>query len=236
MNPEISVVILCYKAGYRIEAFVDKVIRLLEKIVSSWEIILVGNYWENSGDETPDAVRKLAAGRKNIKAVAMPKKGMMGWDAQSGLKEATGRLVCMIDGDEQMPPEDIARVYDKITRDNLDFVKTFRLKRDDGIFRKLNSLGFNCIFRLLFPAIKVRDVNSKPKIFTRDAYAKMRLTSDDRFFDTEMILECGRLKLRMGEIPTKFHRCAYRKSFVKLSAIFEFIRNLIRARIKTFYN
>lgn len=235
MIPEISVVILCYKAGYRVEAFVEKVVVLLEGIVPSWEIVLVGNYWEDSGDETPDAVRKLASQRNNIKAVAIPKRGMMGWDAKSGLKEATGRTICFIDGDEQMPPEDIARVYEKITKENLDFVKTFRLKRNDGIFREVNSLAFNFMFRLLFPRIKVNDINSKPKIFTRDAYSKMCLTADDWFFDTEMIIECGKLKLKIGEIPTEFLKCPYRRSFVRLSAIFEFIKNLLHARIKTFY-
>jgi len=235
MIPELSVVILCYKAGHRVESFVEKVIALLEKIAPSWEIVLVGNYWENSGDETPDVVRKLAFKNNNIKAVTMPKKGMMGWDAQSGLREATGRLVCLIDGDDQMPPKDIARVYDKITKEYLDFVTTFRLKRDDGIFRKINSIAFNFIFRLLFPGIKVRDVNSKPKIFTKDVYSKMRLAADDWFLDAEMIIECGRLKLKIGEIPTEFHGCAYRRSFVKLNAIFEFARNLICARIKNFY-
>lgn len=236
MIPEISVVILGYKAGYRIEAFVEKVIKLLEKTVSSWEIVLVGNYWENSGDETPDVVKKIASRRNNIVAVAMPKQGMMGWDAQSGLREANGRFICLIDGDEQMPPEDIARVYEKIKKENLDLVKTFRIKRDDGIFRKINSQAYNFVFRILFPGIKVKDVNSKPKIFTKEAYSKMKLTADDWFFDAEMIIHCRKLKLKIGEIPTEFHKCAYRKSFVKLSAICEFIKNLLRARIKDFYS
>ncbi len=236
MIPEISVVILGYKAGHRIEAFVEKVIKLLDKTVPSWEIVLVGNYWENSSDETPDVVRKIASQRKNIKAVAMPKQGMMGWDAQSGLREASGRLICLIDGDEQMPPEDISRVYEKIKGENLDLVKTFRIKRGDGLFRKINSQAYNFLFRIMFPGIKVKDINSKPKIFTKEAYSKMHLTADDWFFDAEMIIQCRKLKLKVGEIPTEFHKCAYRKSFVKLSAIYEFIKNLLRARIRAFYN
>tara|TARA_B100001964_G_C14022009_1_gene504320 strand:+ start:24 stop:125 length:102 start_codon:yes stop_codon:yes gene_type:complete len=32
---------------------------------------------------------------------------MMGWDAISGIKAASGDVVALIDGDGQMPPNDI---------------------------------------------------------------------------------------------------------------------------------
>jgi hypothetical protein len=81
----------------------------------------------------------------------------------------------------------------------------------------------------------VKDANSKPKIFTKEAYSKMQLTSDDWFLDAEMLLQCARMKLRIEEIPVTFDKCISRKSFVRIDAIFEFARNLIRARIKEFF-
>ncbi|MFH1407336.1 MAG: glycosyltransferase [Candidatus Omnitrophota bacterium] len=232
---EISVVILCYKAGERIYGFVDKTVELLNNSVSSWEIVLVGNYFENTNDTTPKVVNDIASKMENIKAVAQPKRGMMGWDARSGLAAATGNYICFIDGDEQMPMDDIIRVYKKIKQDNLDFVTTYRLLRYDGLRRKIISGVYNFLFKILFPGIGVRDVNSKPKIFTKGAYAKMHLTSEDWFLDAEMVLQARRLKLKMGEIPTKFYRCNYRNSFVKSETVFEFIRNLIHARIAGFF-
>jgi len=232
MIPDISIVILCYKARERIRAFVDKTIKLIGSSIPSWEIILVGNYVENTDDITPEIVKDIASKNQNIKAVTRVKEGMMGWDARTGLEKATGKYICLIDGDEQMPPEDIIKVYKKITDKNLDLVMTYRCIRHDGVIRKIVSNGYNLLFNLLFPGANVRDVNSKPKIFKKEAYDKMRLTSDDWFLDAEMVIQAKRLKFKIGEVSTEFYKCTHRRSFVKFDAILEFIMNLLKARFK----
>ena len=231
----LSVVLLCYGAGQHVYGLVDKTIKLMENHVPSWEIILVGNYFEkNQEDNTPDIVKDIASKNIRIKAVVIPKEGMMGWDARTGLSRASGRYICLIDGDEQMPSEDIIRVYQKIRDEGLDLVKPYRIIRYDGLARKMLSFIYNLLFRILFPGFHVRDINSKPKIMTRQAYATMCLESNDWFLDAEMMIKARRLKLRVGEIPTKFYKCEYRQSFVRFGAIFEFVKNLIRYRIREF--
>lgn len=235
METEISVVILCYEAENHVYGFIDKTIGLLESANLSWEIVLVGNYIEGSEDKTPEIVKNIAARREHLKAVALPKQGMMGWDARSGMNMAEGKFICFIDGDEQMPYQDIVRVYKKIKEEGLDFVQTYRTIRYDGLRRKIKSAVYNFIFKILFPGAGVRDVNSKPKILTREAYSKMHLTSDDWFLDAEMIIQSRRLKFRIGEIPTSFYKCSYRKSLVNFHVIFEFVKNLFAARIREFF-
>lgn len=235
MDTELSVVILGYKAGKRLYGFVDKTIKLLNSSVPSWEIVLVGNYLENTNDDTPKVVEDIASTRDNIKFVAQPKQGMMGWDMRMGLDMAVGNYICLIDGDQQMPIEDIDRVYRKIKNDDLDFVKTYRQARYDGAARKFFSCMYNLLLRALFPGIDAKDVNSKPKIFKREAYDKMHLLSNDWFIDTEMAIQARRLKFKAGSIPTKFYKCEYRKSFIKFDTPFEFIKNLFYARIKEFF-
>jgi glycosyltransferase involved in cell wall biosynthesis len=232
MTPDISIVILCYKTGERIRAFVDRTIKSISGQVSSWEIILVGNYVENTDDITPEIVKDIASKNQNIRAVTRIKEGMMGWDARTGLEKATGKYICLIDGDEQMPPEDIIKVYKKITDESLDLVTTYRRIRHDGITRKIVSDVYNLLFNLIFPGANVWDVNSKPKIFKKEAYDKLRLTSDDWFLDAEMVIQAKRLKFKIGEVPTEFYKCPHRRSFVKFDAIFEFIRNLLKARFE----
>ncbi len=231
MSPDLSVVILCYRSGKEAYPFVEKTIKLLERTVPSYELILVGNYLEGVEDETPETVRDIAAKFKNVKAVTLPKKGMMGWDVRMGLERAEGNYLCFIDGDNQMPAEDIMRIYDLIKSQRLDLVKTYRKRRFDSLSRVFISFVYNVIFKVLFPYAKVKDINSKPKIFTRDAYLKMCLSSDDWFIDAEIIIKASRLGLKIAEVPTEFHKCEYRKSFVKPTAILEFIKNLIRAKI-----
>jgi len=102
----------------------------------------------------------------------------------------------------------------------------------DGAYRKLVSVVYNMIFSILFPKVKSNDVNSKPKMFTRDLLDRLVLTTDDWFIDTEIMIKTNKLGMKFYEFPIEFYELHGRVSFVKFSAIFEFIRNLIYFRFK----
>lgn len=233
-KPEYSIVILCYQAGKFIKTYIKEVIENVNSLKVDYEIVLVANYWENSNDDTPTIAKELSKKNPTIKVVALPKKGMMGWDLISGFKECTGKFIAVIDGDGQMPSFDLIRVYRKIKEENLDFVKTYRQKREDQFYRVIISLVYNFVFRFLFPGLALRDVNSKPKIITREAYQKLNLNSFDWFIDAEIMIQIRRLRLKVGEIPTVFNKIDTRPSYVKFYAIWEFAKNLIKARIHEF--
>ena len=150
----------------------------------------------------------------------------MGWDMKSGLEAATGRALVVIDGDGQMPCEDVIRVYRKLRDDGMDLAKTFRTQRGDGLYRTTISVVYNIIFNILFPGLKCRDINSKPKIITREVYERMDLKSNGWFIDAEIMIQAGRMNLKIGEVPTVFHQIDYRPSFVKFRSILEFFVNL----------
>ena len=84
-TPEISVVVLAYRSASTITSFVDSLVDSLEKEKLSWEIVLVGNYFEGVGDQTPKVVRGIAARDSRIKAVAEIKKGYDGMGYEIGL-------------------------------------------------------------------------------------------------------------------------------------------------------
>lgn len=234
-GPELSVIVLCYRSGRHVIPFVKKILSLLEGHVAAWELLLVGNYLPGVEDETPAIVVQLAQENPRIQAITLAKQGMMGWDVRSGLERARGDLICLIDGDEQMPPQDIIRVYQKIQSEKLDLVLPFRKKRYDGFLRTLNSRLFNLTLHLFFPGIKVRDANAKPKIFTREVYERLKLKADDWFLDTEIMIRSRKLKLRVGEIETEFQKLDFRKSFVKISTVGEFVKNILRMKVRDLF-
>ena len=233
-DPEISVVVLAYRSAETIESFVDSLVDSLEKEKVLWEIVLVGNYFEGIGDQTPDVVRNIAAKESRIKAVAEIKKGMMGWDMKTGLQAANGKTMAVIDGDGQMPCDDVIRVYHELKSKGLDLAKTYRAKRDDGSYRRLISVVYNILFKILFPGINAWDMNSKPKIMTREFYEKINLESNGWFIDAEIMILARRLGAKIGEIETVFHSMDSRPSFVKPLSILEFLGNLFWYRIKEF--
>ena len=233
--PEISVVVLAYQSSETITGFIDSLVDSLENEKLLWEIILVGNYFEGIGDETPEVVRSIAGKDSRIKAIVEIKKGMMGWDMKTGLQAATGKTLAVIDGDGQMPSGDVIRVYHLMKENGLDLAKTYRTKRNDGPYRRLISFVYNSIFKILFPGLNAWDINSKPKIMTRDFFEKIELDSNGWFIDAEIMILARRLEAKIGEIDTVFHKIDSRPSFVKPLSILEFLGNLLRCRLKEFF-
>ena len=230
-TPNLSVVVLAYRSGETLREFVDSLVCLLDREEAEWEMVLVGNHFAGDGDQTPEIVKELAKCHPRIKAVTQIKKGMMGWDMKSGLGATTGKTLAVIDGDGQMPCEDVIRIYRKLLDERLDLAKTYRTNREDGLYRTTISIIYNIIFKILFPGLMSRDINSKPKIMTREVYNRMSLNSDGWFVDAEIMILARRMKLHIGELETEFRCLLNRLSFVRPSAIFEFLANLMWYRI-----
>ena len=223
--------VLAYRSGETLREFVDSLVCLLDQEEPEWEIILVGNHFAGDDDQTPKIVKELAKYNPRIKAVTRIKKGMMGWDMKSGMEGTSGKTLAVIDGDGQMPCGDVIRIYRKLINERLDLAKTYRTNREDGIYRTTISVVYNMVFKVLFPGLNSRDINSKPKIMTREVYNRMDLNSDGWFVDAEIMILARRMKLNIGELRTGFHCLINRLSFVKPSSIFEFLANLVWYRI-----
>ena len=237
-QPAISVVILAYRANIQIKDFVQQVVTgFCDARINDYELVLVANYDVNSrdNDPTPEIIRRMANEEKRIISVTLPKRGMMGWDLQQGLQVTKGKAIAIIDGDGQMPPMDLVRLFRVMNSGEFQFVKTYRIERGDGKFRLVMSQVFNGLFRLLFPACHYKDINSKPKLILRSALEQMNLTCDGWFIDGEIILEAMRLDLLFAEIPTKFKKNEWRGSFVNVGSIFEMFASMMMCRIKMWF-
>ncbi len=235
-SPDLSVVVLCYKGGDTIVSYVEQMEReIKEGGMDNYELVLVGNYFPNSGDSTPEVIRKMAEKNPKVVPVTLEKKGMFGWDVKSGLAKATGKSIAFIDGDGQMPSKDIVRLHKVLKSGEFDLVKTFRKTRMDSVYRKFISGWFNFLFKVHFPRASFKDVNAKPKLMTREAYNRMDLTSDGWFIDGEVMLESMRLDMNVAEVPTVFYKNEWRGSFVRLWTVFEFMGNLIKYRFKYWF-
>lgn len=231
-TPDLSVVVLCYRSEDYITDFVKQLENELEEEGINYELVLVANYDRNSNERTAEIVKGIAAGNPRIMVVSREKEGKMGWDMRSGLREASGMKIAVIDGDGQMPVSDIALVYRIIKSGRYDLVKTYRAKRFDGFYRQLLSFFYNLLFRILFrPGFPTPDINSKPKVLTRVAYEKMNLVSSDWFTDAEIMIEAFRNKLRICHVSTVFYKNERRKSMVSAATIFEFVYNLFYYRL-----
>lgn len=228
--PEVSVIVLCYRAGESILRVVEPLYAELTGLGEEFELVLVANYWPGDGDSTSAYVTTFAESRAGVRLVSRVKAGAMGWDMRSGLEVARGRFLVVMDGDAQNPVSDAVRLYQEMKRSGAEVMKGRRVLREDGLYRRVVSIGYNVLFLLMFRTRGLWDVNGKPKGLTRNAYERMTLRSDDWFIDAEIVLAARELGLEIGEMPVRFLQNADRASLVRPSAIWEFVVNMARYR------
>lgn len=229
-STEISVVILCYKEGESMREYVANVDSELSKLHIPYEIIIVSNSFEGDTDPSPKIARDIASRSVRIQAVTEKKEGGFGWDVRSGLERAVGEVIAFVDGDGQISPDSVSHVYRAYKNGLYDIVVAQRKERKDGKIRVGMSSVYNFIFRLLFPKVRIRDVNGKPKMLRREVCERLKLSSDDWFIDAELIIKTSYRGYRIGVVPIAFRKRAYKESSVSLTSIFEFIWNMLRYR------
>jgi glycosyltransferase involved in cell wall biosynthesis len=228
----LSAIVLCYRAEESIGRVIEPLYHDLSESEVSFELVLVANFDEGRADTTPEVVRAFAAEHEHARTVIEAKQGAMGWDMRMGLEAATGDYLVVIDGDAQNPVEDVLRMYREMERTGTDVMKGRRIARFDGLKRRIVSGVYNGLFVALFRTRGLWDINGKPKGMTRAAYERLHLTSDDWFIDAEIVLAALREGLEVSELSVVFNRNEERASFVRASAILEFLRNMARSRLK----
>lgn len=232
MSIDLSVVVLCYESHNFIEDFCCQLLSELKILNLQHEIILVANF-DHKDDNTPQLAKKLEDQYNEVKALTFKKEGKMGWDMRMGMQHATGRYIAVIDGDGQMPCSDIGVVYKLIKSGSFDLVKTYRSNRFDGFYRSFLSKWYNKLFNFMYkPPVKLKDVNAKPKILTREAYHKLNLKSNDWFTDAEIMIQALQNNFKVCEVATVFYKNERRASFVSFKTVFEFMINLLKYRIR----
>jgi glycosyltransferase involved in cell wall biosynthesis len=229
--PELSVVVLCYRAQEGLRLVVEPLAAELRTSGVPHELVLVANYWNGAEDLTPQHAESFAAEHSDIVVVARPKEGAMGWDLRSGLDAARGDYLVYLDGDGQVPAAAALDVYWLLKETGADVVKGRRYLREDGSVRTVTSLGFNTLFRLLFRTRGLWDVNGQPKGLTRSAHERLDLRTDDWFTDAEILLKAKKLGLRVAEVPVRFHPRRAGGSNVGLGTVWEFLVNMARWRL-----
>ena len=232
MNNEthkIAVVIPCYKISRTLKSVIDDI---------GTEVTSIYCVDDGCPDESWKVANSIAQKDSRVHVIRRKRNGGVGAALITGYKAALeddAEIIVKIDGDGQMPAEDIGRVYKHLTANDLDFAKTFRVQRDDGPYRVFLSKVFNLVFQCLFPGLPCRDINSKPKIFKREVFDQLDLEDDGWFIDAEIMIKVRRMGLKVDEIPTSFKNLDSRASFVRWSAILEIVMRLLLYRIKEFW-
>jgi len=230
-GPELSAVVLGYQAAEGLVPILDEIYTELESASVSFEVVVVANYHAGQVDATPAVAESFAREHPDVRVVARPKEGGMGWDMRTGMDAARGRVIVVVDGDGQYAARDVVRAYRELVESGADIAKGRRISRADGLYRRAITTVYNVAFLLLFPMRRVWDINGKPKAITGAAWRRLETRSTDWFLDAEIVLAARKAGLRIVDFPVVYTKGAPRPSFVRPGAILEFAIHLLRYRV-----
>ena len=123
----------------------ERVKKSVESIFSDFELILVN---DASPDNAWQEIVALCNEDTRVKGVNLSRNFGQHYAITAGLTYATGEWVVVMDCDLQDVPEEIPNLYKKAC-EGYDSVFAQRHNRQDGIFKRLQSLGFYKIFGYL---------------------------------------------------------------------------------------
>ena len=184
---QISVVIPCYNE----EDGVREVIGRMPALVD--EIVVVDN---NCTDRTAEVARSLGA------VVVAEKTPGYGAAYKAGMRAATRDVVVTMDGDGTYPPEEIARLVDRLVDQRWDFLSASRFPLTDGRAMQASNRIGNWVLTVAAAVLffkPIRDSQSGMWVFRREILDRIRLTSDGMAFSEEIKLEVLQRGLRFGE-------------------------------------
>jgi glycosyltransferase involved in cell wall biosynthesis len=225
---ELSLVMPMYNEEECVKQVVNEVKEYFDENDLDFELVIVNN---GSKDKTGDILEEMHKEDSRVRVVHVVKNKGYGYGVRQGLKACVGRVIGYNDGDGQVKPKDILRVYEPIKEKKSGFSKAIRYNRGDGLKRIFASFFYNGIFHLLF-LTRWRDINAKPKFFTQDFFKTLELESDDWFIDAEIMINVIHKSFKVHEVLVKFKERDGGKSNVRLNTVYEFLKNMLSWRFE----
>jgi len=177
----ISVFLPCYNEQDNVERTTKQAISVLERLGADYEVIIVN---DGSSDNTGQVAQRLASENNRVKVVNHSTNLGYGAALQSGFKAATKELVFYTDGDGQFDINEMPPLLP--LTEQFDIVSCYRLNRQDNFIRKINAWCWTKLVCLLF-RMKIRDIDCAFKLFKREIFDNIGMSSSGALIDTEIL-------------------------------------------------
>jgi len=224
-QPDLTLIMPCYNEEESVGITVRRLVAAFEGAGIDLELVAVDN---GSRDRTGEILARLAGEHACVRPHRVEVNQGYGFGLLSGIPLARGKWVGFIPADGQIDAEDVVRLYEAAAESNGNVVaKARRRFRMDGLQRKIVSIAYNLMIRMLWPRLDSLDVNGTPKILPRDALLAMRLESRGWFLDPEIMIKAHAMGMRVLEYNVFARMRGNGVSHVRASTCWEFFRNLL---------
>jgi glycosyltransferase involved in cell wall biosynthesis len=221
----ISVFLPCYNEQENVARIVEQALIVLEKLKADFEVIIVD---DGSVDRTGRIADEIAARNSRVKVVHHRTNLGYGAALQSGFRAATKEIVFYTDGDGQFDLNEMPALLPLIKQ--YDIVCGYRLNRQDNLLRKINGWCWTKLVCLLF-GMKVRDIDCAFKLYKREIFDNIKLSSTGALISAEILARA----IRRGYSLTQkgvhhYPRTAGAQTGAKLRVIVRAFKELLKLR------
>ncbi len=200
MSPRLSVVAPCYNEEEGLPEFVRRVTETcVANVGASYEIVLVN---DGSRDKTWSIMQNLSANDPHIVAINLSRNYGHQIALTSGLQNARGERILIIDADLQDPPELLAPMMEKMD-EGADVVYGQRRKREgETLFKSLTAAIFYRVLRRLVD-IEIPLDTGDFRLMTRRALDVLNSMPEQTRFIRGMVSWMG-----LKQVPLMYDRSA----------------------------
>lgn len=142
---KLSIVTPIYNDAYLAKDFVQTLIGIDFKQASLHEVIFV----DDGSSAAQNELSELASKYPFVKVLFLSRNFGQHIALSAGYQTSTGDLTCMINVDQQDPPQEIQKLIEHLISHQLDIVYGLRKKRKEPFLKGLSSKGFNLLLNKL---------------------------------------------------------------------------------------
>ncbi len=169
------------------------------------EIIVVDG---NSTDGTKEIVKDL----DYCKLIIEPRRGY-GLALKTGMKNAKGNIIIMVDGDGTYEVRHINRMISRMIEKDADMVLATRMfdpKKAMGIMNFVGNKVITFFFNFIYSQF-ISDTQTGFRAISHDAIDHVKLNEGDMAYATEMLIQFAKEGYTMIEVPTTYKARKYGK-------------------------
>ena len=191
-----------YNEEENIPRIKKELIDVVSPYLKSYEILVID---DGSSDNTVDEVKKLQKRHKQIRLVKHSKNKGLGEALKTGIREAKGKYMIMLDSDFTLHPRQIKSLVEKREKTGADCVSGSPYLRKDGIkdfkiHRKILSKGINTIYRILLGK-KISSLTPIFRLYKTSQLREIDLQSPDYISCAEILIKLILRKKKIVEVP-----------------------------------
>jgi undecaprenyl-phosphate 4-deoxy-4-formamido-L-arabinose transferase len=161
--PEISVIIPVYNEEDGLPPLFARLYPALDQLETPYEVLFIN---DGSRDRSAALLREQYERRPDVtRAILLAANAGQHMAIMAGFEHARGQIIVTLDADLQNPPEEIAKVVDKM-REGHDYVGSIRRRRRDSFFRSSASKAMNYL-REKITRIRITDQGNMLRAYSR---------------------------------------------------------------------